>query len=584
MGNMCLRLLLSLLGVLPAFSFGHAVRGRLLSPEEPFPKDYFRMPVNTASVRISGTFGELRSNHFHTGLDISSSTGSIGQPIFAAADGFIDRIRVQESGYGNVLYLKHPNGYTTVYAHLDKFSSAVDKYVKEMQYKRERFEVDLYPPDGTFKVSKGDQIGRMGNSGSSEGPHLHFEIRRTSNQKALNPLLFGLPVVDRLPPELRDMKVYFLSENREVLDSRAFPIVRRKDGSYGVPGDTVRLPAWRVGFGLKTYDQANGNPYNKNGIYSLTVQANDQTVYEWNAAEIDFDESRYLNAHADYSAYQRYGAWFHRGFVLPGNRLSNYSRTESLGAIPLFREAPTKVTLKAVDANENSSAITFWVLRDEVEPAAKPANRIELAYDVDNRIDMDGFSLSIPKGALYETLYFEYLSTPAGEGMFSPVHHAHVKSDPLHSYSTLTIHPENLPENLRDKAVIARLSRGKPVNCGGTWRVDVLETRVRDFGDYCIMVDTTPPTIKPVVFAVDMRRKNTMSFRLNDNFRTDARAKGLRYRGTVDGKWVLFEYDRKRARLTHRFDGRIASGEHTLRLVVTDDRGNEAVYERNFIR
>ncbi len=584
MGKLILRAFFCLAGILPAVSFGLPELTSRAEPTEPFPTDYFRMPVNPEKIRLSGTFGELRSNHFHTGIDISSSSGSVGQPVFAAADGFIDRIRVQESGYGNVLYLKHPNGYTTVYAHLDKFSSAVERYVKEAQYKRQQFEVDLYPTDGSFKVKKGEQIARMGNSGSSEGPHLHFEIRRTSNQKALNPLLFGLPVADNIPPELRDMKVYFLNEKREVLSSQAFPIEQRPDGTYGIRGDTVRLPAWRVGFGIKAFDQATGNPYNKNGLYTLRLLANDEPAFQWQADEIDFDETRYLNAHADYSAHERYGAWFHRCFVLPGDRLSNYTRTESLGAIPLYKEVPTKITIKATDSYNNLSEISFWVLRDEVSPAPKPDYQFELPYDVDNRVDMEGFALSMPRGTLYETLYFNYETTPAQAGMYSPLHHVHNPTEPLHRYCTISIKPENLPEALRPKAVIARVEKGRPVNCGGNWRGDLLETRIRDLGDYCVMADTTAPTITPVVFSADMRRKSTMSFRLRDNFRIDGRADKLRYQGTVDGKWILFEYDSKRVRLTHRFDGRIGPGQHTLRLVVTDDRGNEGVFERNFVR
>jgi len=563
----------------------HLRAAALLPLDEPFPQGYFRLPVSAEGIRISGSFGELRANHFHTGLDISSNAGSAGLPILAAAAGHIHRIRVQESGYGNVLYLKHPNGYTTVYAHLDKFSPAVAKYVQNAQYKQERFEVDLYPGATVFPVKKGEQIGNMGNSGSSEGAHLHFEIRRTANQKALNPLLFGLPLQDRTPPELQDMKAYFLNEKREVLAAQALPIEQRKDGSHGLRGsDTVRLAAWRVGFGIRAFDQMTGNTQNKNGLCTLTLLADDQVAFQWRANEIDFDENRYLNAHTDYAARRRFGVWFHRCFVLPGDRLSNYTRTDNLGAIPIYKEKPVKITIRAADAHDNISTVNFWVLRDDPAPPPPLPYQFELPHDVESRVDLDGFSMSFPKGTLYETLFFRYTTTPAKPGMYAPVHQAHDNDVPLHRYGMLSIRAENLPEHLRPKAVVVRLGNGRPTNCGGTWKNDMVETRVRDFGAYTIMVDTVPPTIKSVVFAADMRQKKTMSFVLNDNFGTDGNARGLHYRGTVDGKWVLFEYDRKRARLTHTFDGRIGPGEHTLRLVVTDDRGNEAVLTRNFVR
>ncbi|TNE52000.1 MAG: M23 family metallopeptidase [Bacteroidetes bacterium] len=573
-----------LIAILPAFSFGHPGRASVVPTEAPFPKDYFRMPVELADVRLSGTFGELRANHFHTGIDISSKTGTVGLPVYAPADGFVDRIKVQETGYGNALYIRHPNGYTTVYGHLDRFAPEVEKYVREVQYKRERFSVDLYPKDGLFPVKKGAQIANMGNSGSSGGPHLHFEIRRSSDQKALNPLLFGLPVPDDVPPHLRDMKVYYLNPDREVLESQSLAIEPRPDGTYGVQGDTVRLPAWRVGFGLRAYDQATGNPHNKNGLYSLVLKANDHTEYKWQADEIDFGESRYLNAHTDYAVHARNGAMYHRCFVLPGDRLSNYTRTESLGAVPLYKDIPAEIVLEAVDASGNESTVRFWAFRGDPQPQDPPPHQFKLPYDVSNQVDLKDFSMSIPKGALYETLYFRHELLPAEPDMYSEIHQVHERTVPLHRYCTMRIRPDNLPEHLRSKAVVARTRNSRPVNCGGEWEDGFVVTRVRDFGDYCVMVDTTPPSIKPVVFSVDMRRKKTMSFRISDDFRTDARAKGLRFRGTVDGKWILFEYDKKRARLTYYFDGHIDKGEHTLRLVVTDDRGNDAVFERNFVR
>ncbi len=550
-----------------------------------YPKDYFRPPVDDNTIKLTGTFGELRSNHFHTGIDIDSKTGGVGQPVFAAADGFIDRIKVQAGGYGNVLYLKHPNGYTTVYAHLDRFSPEIQKYVRDFQYKRERFDVDLHPTDGSFKVKQGQEIGKLGNSGGSTGPHLHFEIRHSGTGKALNPLLFGLPITDRTPPDIRDMKVYFLNDRREVLQSKPFPIQKRKDGTIGIPGDVATIGAWRVGFGVKTYDRQSGYR-NDNGIYAISLYADDKLSYQWRMDELDFDETRYLNAHIDYSARMRYGAWFHRCFVLPGDRLNNYSRTDMLGAVELFKDKPVKITLKVLDALGNTSTLSFRVQRDEsMETIAGAPYQFDMPYDVDNRIDMEDFFMTMPKGALYESLHFQYKTTPdESNGMYSSMYHLHDDRTPVQRYFEVGIKPRNLPEALRTKAVIAYCGEGRPDNCGGSWRGEYLVTKVRALGDYCVMADTQAPTITPVVFDSDMRKKSTMSFRIRDNFAINGSADGMSYRGTVDGQWVLFEYDSKRARITHTFDGRIGAGTHQLRLSVKDDRGNEAVLERSFTR
>lgn len=551
-----------------------------------YPRDYFRSPVDV-DIKLTGTFGELRPDHFHSGIDIKSKNGRSGQPILAAAGGFVDRIKVQAGGYGNVLYIKHPNGYTTVYAHLDRFAPDIQKYVRDQQYRRERFEVDLQPKDGQFKVKAGEEIGKMGNTGGSTGPHLHFEIRHSATGKAFNPQLFGLPVPDKVAPEIRDMKVYFLNDKREVAATRAFPIMQKADGTYAPKtGDTVRIGAWRVGFGVKSFDEMSGFR-NDNGIYALQMKVDDQSAYLWRMEELDFDETRYMNAHIDYPARQKNGAWFHRCFVLPGNHLSNYARTETGGAVALYKDKPVKISIRATDASGNAADVVFWALRDEanMETPTAPPYQFALPFDAESRLDVEGFSMLVPKNTFYETNYLRYQTTPDdSRGVYSPVHHLGDEGTPAHKYFEISLLPVNLPPELRDKAIIAKCNGRQEQNCGGTWRNDRLVTKVRQFGDYCVMTDTDAPTITPIVFGKDLRQKSTMSFRIRDNFGVGGSADGLSFRGTVDGQWVLFEHDRKSARLTHTFDGRIGPGQHTLRLVVKDDRGNEGVFEGEFLK
>jgi Peptidase family M23 len=556
-----------------------------MEAEPVYPSNYFSSPVDDA-LRLTGTFGELRSGHFHSGIDIKSKTGGVGQPVFAAADGFVDQIKVQSGGYGNVVYLKHPNGYTTVYAHLDAFSSELSRFVREHQYKNESFEVALSPADGQFKVKKGQQIGTLGNSGGSTGPHLHFEIRQSSTGKALNPLLFNLPVPDRSAPDIRDMKFYVLDEKRQPITSSALPIVRRVDGTYRPKqGDTLRVGAWRVGFSVKAYDQQD-LLRNDNGIFSIDLEADGQLAYACKLDGFDFDETRYLNAHVDYAVHERFGAWFHRCFVLPGDKLSIYRPTAALGAVALYKERPVQIRLRVADAAGNAGVVQFWVIRDDnMATAVNEPYQYEFVYNTENRIESQDFSLRMPAGCLYEDLKFQYKTTPeTSSGFFSSVHHIHHEEAPVHRYFEVAMSPFNLPDQLRSKAVIARCGNNRPVNCGGVWKDGKLTTRIRNFGDYCIMTDVMPPTIVPLVFDNDMRKRSSMSFRIDDNFNTDAQADRLYYRGTIDGKWVLFEYDMKRERLTYIFDWRTPPGEHTLRLLVRDDRRNEAVFERKFLR
>jgi hypothetical protein len=322
-------------------------------------------------------------------------------------------------------------------------------------------------------------------------------------------------------------------------------------------------------------------------VYSVSLWADEQLAFEWKADAFDFDETRYLNAHIDYSAKVRYGAWFHRCFVLPGDKSSNYTPTPTMGSIQIFKEKPVKIRLKVADVAGNSNTLVFWVKRDEnaMETFLSAPYQFEFPFDADSRFDLDGFSLVMAKGSLYEKLAFQYNTTPdESSGVYSPVHHLHNSRTPVHKYFDLSIRPTNLPAELRSKAVIANCGDGRPDNCGGTWQGDLLKTRVRQFGDYCVMADTVAPTITPVVFGPDMRKKVSMAFRISDNFAISGTADGMRYRGTVDGKWILFEYDKKRARLTYDFDEHVGPGEHLLRLSVKDDRGNERVLERKFLR
>jgi hypothetical protein len=583
--NLWLKGLLLTLCIAPFFAFEGP--NPLPSPDPEliaaaYPKDYFRGPVG-GEIHLTGTFGELRSNHYHAGLDIDGSTGV---PVYAAADGYVSNIKVQAGSYGNVLYIKHPNGYTTLYAHLDRFSPEIQQYVRSIQYKKERFEVDLRPPETMFRVKQGQEIGKMGNTGGSTGPHLHFEIRNTATQKVLNPLLFGIPVQDNVAPEIRDMKVYFLNEKREVMGSKPFSIKKQKDGTYELEGDTVRIGGWHVGFGVKAYDGMTGFR-NDNGIYALSMYTDDRLAYEWRMDELDFDQSRYINAHIDYSAQRRFGAWFHRCFVLPGDRLSNYKRTETLGSVALFEEKPVKITIKAVDAGGNATAVTFWALRDadHMETFDTPAHQFALPSDAESRIDLADFRLIIPKGALYETLPLQYSSEPTkASRTFSSMHHVQNRLTPVQRYYEIGIKPFNLPDELKHKAVIAQCGSGRPDNCGSAWNGEFLTTKMREFGDYCVMIDTTAPTIVPIVFNKNMRKNSTIAFRISDNMAVNGLADGLYFRGTIDGKWVLFEYDKKRARITYTFDEHVGPGEHKVRIVVRDDRENEGKFERSFVR
>ncbi len=557
-------------------SFSFAVPG----DEKTYPKDYFRSPVSN-TLRLSGTFGELRPNHFHSGIDIK---GTIGQTLYAAADGYISRIKVQKNGYGKVLYLTHAEGYTTVYAHMNNFTPQLEQYIKNHQYDREKFEIELFPGKDEWVFKKGETIGAMGTTGSSFGPHLHFEIRDSKTEKPINPLLFGLTVADKQAPRMHQLRIYHLDDKHEALDAKTYDLVKKGD-RYVIPGNPLTIGAWRAGFALKVYDHMDGVS-NWNGIYALDTYVDDELVYHFEMKDFSFSETRYLNAHLDYGEQVANRAYFHRCYRMPGNRLSIYSQAANDGVVTLYADQPSKITMVARDVAGNTSKLEFQVQRGEVPRPEPRAYNYVLLHDQENAIEKYSMRVSFPKGSFYETLYMNYTADEEkSDGVYSAVHSLHDYRTPVHRYFNLAIRPTLLPDKLKDKAFIAYCGKGERVtNYGGEWKNGMLHTRARALGDYCIMVDKTPPTVKPVIFRSDLRGYNKMTFKIGDNYPSSGRAKGLTYRAEIDGEWALMEYDAKNDLLTYHFDGRLDPGKHSFRLVVSDSQRNTKTYKGTFLR
>ena len=538
-----------------------------------YPQDFFQSPMNK-TLRLSGTFGELRPNHLHAGIDIKANKG---EKILCAGDGYVSRIKIQTGGYGKVLYISHPNGYTTVYAHMDKFTDELEAYVKRKQYQKESFTIELFPQANQFSFQKGEYIGRVGMSGRTFGPHLHFEIRDSGSEKPINPLLFGIKVEDTQPPKLHQIKLYAMNQEGEEIGSKIYNL-KKYHGNYRIQGDTISFGAWRMGLGLKVYDRMN-KVTNWNGIYSLEMYVDDVLYYDFAMEKFSFSETRYANAHLDHKERIKNKAYFNRCFVLPGNHLSIYGHHGH--PIELEQHLAKKIKIIARDIYQNTSQLTFWVKRDSKIIKDDRSFNYFLPYNEKNKIENASLKLFFPKNALYENLYMEYQAFPdQSSGIYSSVHHIHKNTTPLQKAIKISILPNQMPENLRKYAFIARCEDDNQiVNCGGKWNVDFLTTKIAQFGEYCIMIDTVKPYILPENYQYNMRGKKTMSFQIKDDIDTGRYAKGLKYRCTVDNQWILMKYDPKKNSLTYTFDEKISHGKHQIHIQVTDPVGNE----RNFI-
>jgi Peptidase family M23 len=556
-------------------------------PINPYPQGYFQSPV-AHEIKMGGSFGELRQGHFHSGIDISAAPKRDNEPIYAAAEGYISRISIEEGGYGQALYIAHPNGYTTLYGHLEKFIPQIQALVRKKQYETEKFEQYIVLKTNEIPITKGQQIGLMGNRGHSFGEHLHFEIRETASNAPINPLLFGLRVTDDIPPSIRGLKVYFLDEKREVLDTKIMSVVKKGNG-YGIIGDTLNAPSLFLGLALKTYDTHNGKS-GDNGIYSMELFDNENPIYKFKAERFSFDETRYVNSHMDYFEQTHRGGYYHRAFKLKGNKLNSVYENVVDNGIIKINETVKNIQIKISDVNGNSSFLRFVVRANgNIINSIPKTYTYALPYNEASLINMNGAKFFFKEGSFYENIYLNSgVTTEGGSyGVYSPTYLVSEDRSPMHYSMTVSIKPINLPDSLKNKAFVAYCPRsgGKTYNSGGTWKEDgFLTTKNTQFGSYSIMTDLTPPTIQALSFQYDMRKSGKISFKIKDNYETEGSAEGLTYRATIDDKWFLMEFDSKTDVLFHKFENDEMLGEHVLRLSVKDNRGNETVYEGKFKR
>ena len=556
--------------------------GSGMAQSEIYPTDYFRSPVDH-QMRISGSFAELRPNHFHMGIDIKSKNRSSGDPILAAADGFVSRVKVQSGGYGNTIYIDHPNGYTTVYAHLQKFEDSLASFIQNVQYERETFEVDIDLEPGVFVFKKGQEIGRMGNSGRSYAPHLHFEIRETESEVPINPFLFGIKPNDDRAPDFRKVILYQLDQNKRVQSKEAYPLIGSAS-KRRIKGDTVAFPAWRVGIGVEAFDYMNGAS-NRNGIYELTMKVDNAIVFYFKLDKISFDHTRYLNAHIDYQERKETKKYFQKCFVQKGNQLPIYNQTGD-HIVALYKDKPRKINIELRDVHGNTSEAEFYMKRDDdiSLPPSKIYNYL-LDSDSTNIISQENIKLIFPPNSLYEDLPLYLTRTESTAPHFcSDIYHIGTSNTPIHQSYQLLIKPTNSVGIDDTKQCLTLVEKKNKTSFGGELQNGFVMADINQLGPFVVYLDTIPPTITPLNFKENMRGKRTMTFKINDNLGTSGNASDLQYNAWIDDKWILMEYDAKNDKLTHRFQKSLPAGKHNFVLEVTDDRNNKTTFKSKFTR
>jgi hypothetical protein len=542
---------------------------------------YYSSPLKIPML-LSGSFAELRSNHFHSGIDIKTQ-GVTGLPVYAVADGYISRISVSPTGYGNCLYINHPNGTTTVYGHLSKFNADVVKYVKDKQYEQKSFRVNLMIPPGLFPVKKGQEIAKSGNSGSSGGPHLHFEIRNTQTEETTNPLDYHLLIKDTIAPKIFSVLIVPLDDNSHVnykATAQSFPVVFY-DGKYHLKNNP-KIPVWgKIGVAIQDNDYLNGS-YNKCGINKLVMSVNNEEQFSFKLDKFAFSDTKYINSHIVYGEYIKNKRRYVKTWLQSGNHLPIYTCRKSKGVITPLQNQAQSIDIKISDSYKNTSEISFQIIGDEKMMSKPDNNYIFFPYNQDNSFSNNDVSITIPNGALYEDLKFKFDSDTIASDFYSNLYSIHNKVVPLHRPVTIKIKATNLPHELESKAIIVNVNPNtyKFYSIGGSYKNGMVEVQTRYFGDYAISVDTIAPTIIPLSIKNNaITESNRIRFKISDDL------SGIdKYEGTIDGKWALFEYDPRKKMITHYFDkNRFELGKrHEFKLTVTDAKKNSSVYECTF--
>ncbi len=568
-----------------------------------FPKNYFGNPLDIP-ISLAGNFGEFRPNHFHTGIDFKTEQRE-NLKVKAAAEGYISRIAVSHSGYGNAIYINHPNGYTTVYAHLNNFYPELQNYVKQMQYLNESWQVNLILPKDSFVVKKGQFIAYSGNTGGSTAPHLHFEIRHTESEHVLNGLLFGFPITDKKAPIAKTIAIYDGTVSIYEQNPKTFSLTAKGNNKYEPANKTISVQSPNIKIGIYADDYMDGST-NTLGIFETKLYLDNELQFTTKLSAIEFAHNRCMNAYADYKLKREHNIWYQSLFKLNGNKIDepvikdNSNTPSSIYKTNIYTHLNSEngglniadgkihpVRIVLLDAVGNKSEVNFTVQYQGNGSHVTSCDTTINSYwktTSSGRISTNQFTFETKSGNIYDDICVRY-SESYTNGDLSYEIILHDNKVPLHSFAPLSIKLQKpIDFSLRNKLVLlhhikaTKLPGSNPQNAvAAKFYQGYAVADIRTFGSYKVALDTIAPIITPLQKGNNFSVLTKIQFNVKENLTSIKE-----FRAELDGKWICFS--RRGNVFTYVFDEKCSKGKHKLNVTAKDENDNIATYDLEFIR
>ncbi len=540
-----------------------------------YPKDFFTLPLEIP-MELSGNFGELRPNHFHAGFDFKTNQRE-GLNVHTAAEGYVSRIKISTVGYGKAIYITHPNGYTTVYGHLQKAIGAIQDKIEELQYSGKSYEIEAFFKPNELPIKKGQIIALSGNTGGSEGPHLHFEFRDNKTEKIINPLFFGLDLKDTKKPIISSLLVYPIDASSTANESKIPVILNlslQKDGTY--LSEKV-VATGRIGFGINAVDWDDVS-YNANGTFKTQLISNGTPIFGYEFDQMVFDEARYVNAFIDYYRYKKTHQRVQKFFMKYPYNWSNIYQNVDNGVYNVIPNFTGVQRIEVSDFFQNKTTISIPIQYSN--QAAKILNPIKptkyfVKAKVDANFEKDNFSVYFPAGTFYDDFYLNF-------DVKNNVLYLHDDTVPANSNFTITVEDAVSTEEEKKKMFLASFNGKKWAFNATKLAGTTFSCKSKTLGQFALMKDTIAPTIKIAKSIEDkwITSQKSVSLTISDDL------SGVKtYNGYLNDVWVLFEYEPKLNKITHVFkDNLLLEGTNKLKVIVTDNVGNSTIFETQFNR